>query len=123
MNRTIRWLGGTIILLGVLYIIVVQGLPVLFFPDLPFLPFYRRAFFVLVLSAILCLLRIMAGPTAADRAVAIDILGVLVVGFCAIISIPTGRSWYMDIGIAWGLQSFIATIALAKYLEGRDLDD
>jgi multicomponent Na+:H+ antiporter subunit F len=65
----------------------------------------------------------MRGPTAADRAVAIDILGILIVGFCAILSIPTGRSWYMDVAIAWGLQSFIATIALAKYLEGRDLDD
>jgi multicomponent Na+:H+ antiporter subunit F len=63
------------------------------------------------------------GPTPADRAVALDILGVLIVGFCAIVSIPTGRSWYMDIAIAWALQSFIATIALAKYLEGKDLDD
>jgi multicomponent Na+:H+ antiporter subunit F len=55
--------------------------------------------------------------------VAIDILGILIVGFCAILSIPTGRTWYIDIGIAWALQSFIGTIALAKYIEGRNLDE
>ena len=54
---------------------------------------------------------------------AILALGVLIVGFCAILGIPTGRSWYMDIGIAWALQSFIGTLALAKYLEGRGFDE
>ena len=71
----------------------------------------------------LCLVRVALGPTAADRIVAVDILGILIVGFCAILNIPTGRGWYMDIAIAWALQSFIATIALAKYLEGKNLDD
>ena len=65
----------------------------------------------------------MRGPTAADRAVAIDTMGILVVGFCAILSIPTGRDWYIDIAIAWALQSFIGALALAKYLEGRGFDE
>ena len=55
----------------------------------------------------------MRGPTSADRAVTIDMLGILIVGFCAIMGISTGRSWYIDIAIAWALQSFIATLALA----------
>jgi multicomponent Na+:H+ antiporter subunit F len=65
----------------------------------------------------------MKGPTPADRAVTIDMLGVLIVGFCAILGISTGRSWYIDIAIAWALQSFIATLALAKFLEGKNFDD
>jgi multicomponent Na+:H+ antiporter subunit F len=78
---------------------------------------------VLFFCALFCLWRILKGPTAADRAVAIDILGILVLGFCAILGIPTGRDWYIDIGIAWALQSFISTLALAKYLEGRNFDE
>ena len=58
-----------------------------------------------------------------DRIVAIDILGILIVGFCALLCIPTGRGWYIDIGIAWALQSFIATLALSKYLEGKGFDE
>lgn len=71
---------------------------------------------------VICLLRLLLGPTPADRAVAIDIIGILIVGVCALLIIPTGREWYIDIGIAWALQSFIATIALAKFIEGKDLD-
>lgn len=85
--------------------------------------FLGRAFLWLLVSAVLCLYRILRGPTAPDRAVAIDMLGILIVGFCAILCIATGRDWYIDIGIAWALQSFIGIMALAKYLEGKDFDE
>ena len=78
---------------------------------------------VLLLCAFLCLYRIGMGPTPPDRAVAIDILGTLVVGFCVIFAVITGRDFYINIGIAWALLSFIGTIALAKYLEGRSFDE
>ncbi len=85
--------------------------------------FLSRCFFILMVCFALCLLRLLRGPTPADRAVAVDTLGILVVGFCAILSIPTGRDWYIDIAIAWALQSFIGALALAKYLEGRGFDE
>ena len=77
----------------------------------------------LLICCFLCLYRIGRGPSAPDRTVAIDILGTLMVGFCAILTWVTGKAFYMNIGITWALLSFIGTIALAKYLEGRDFDD
>ncbi|MHC4843270.1 MAG: monovalent cation/H+ antiporter complex subunit F [Planctomycetota bacterium] len=71
----------------------------------------------------MCLYRIGRGPSAPDRTVAIDILGIVVVGFCAIIGIVTERSYFLDVAIAWSLLSFIGTIALAKFLEGRHFDE
>ncbi len=71
----------------------------------------------------MCLFRIMRGPTSADRIMAIDILGILIVGLCAVLAVTTGRSWYIDIGIVWALQSFISALALSKYLEGKDFDE
>ncbi len=85
--------------------------------------FLVRCLYVLILCAFLCLYRILRGPTAADRAVSVDTLGTLIAGFCAVLSLTTGRSWYLDIGIAWALQSFIGTLALSKYLEGRSFDE
>ncbi|MCM8789876.1 MAG: cation:proton antiporter [Candidatus Omnitrophica bacterium] len=85
--------------------------------------FLSRAFFVLMACFAICLIRVALGPTPADRAVAVDTLGILIVGFCAILSVHTGRSWYIDIGIAWALQSFIGALALAKYLEGKGFDE
>jgi multicomponent Na+:H+ antiporter subunit F len=70
----------------------------------------------------LCLYRIIIGPTIPDRMVAIDIFGILVVGICAIISVLTGKSYILDIGIAWIILSFIGTLTLAKYLSGKKLN-
>ena len=74
---------------------------------------------VLVIASFLCLYRIGKGPTAPDRIVAIDILGTLIVGFCAVLALATGQDFYMNVAIAWALLSFIGTLALAKHLEGR----
>jgi multicomponent Na+:H+ antiporter subunit F len=112
MNKMTRWFIG-------LAAIAVAVAVILFCP-LPSMlrwqsNFVGRAFLCLLLSAFLCLWRVLRGPTAPDRAVAIDMLGILIVGFCAVLSIPTGRDWYIDIGIAWALQSFIGIMALAVF--------
>lgn len=118
--KYLRWVLGLIAIVAVLTLAY-------FYPFGSLLewqsPFLRRGFNILLLCGFFCLWRILKGPTAADRIVAIDILGILILGFCAILGIPTGREWYIDIGIAWALQSFISTLALAKFLEGRNFDE
>ncbi|MBA7606777.1 Na(+)/H(+) antiporter subunit F [subsurface metagenome] len=84
---------------------------------------FQIFFSVLLLCFLMCLYRIARGPTAPDRTVAIDIMGIVVVGFCALLAVITGKDFYMNIAITWALLSFIGTIALAKYLEGRDFDE
>ena len=121
--RKIRWFIGAVILLGVVGLILFRPLPFLFYPDLPYIDFLGRVLYIIILACFMCLYRICRGPTGADRIVAIDILGIMIVGLCAILTLSTNRSWYIDIGIAWALQSFISTLALSKYLEGRGFDD
>lgn len=81
------------------------------------------ALYLLILCSFFCLIRIGLGPTAPDITVAIDILGTLVVGFCAILAVKYNLDFLLNIAIAWALLSFIGTIALAKYLERRDFDE
>ena len=80
-------------------------------------------FIILFISSFMCLYRIARGPTAPDRTVAMDILGIVIVGFCALFAIKSGKDYFMNIAIAWSLLSYIGTIALAKYLEGRGFDE
>ena len=77
----------------------------------------------LFVCCFLCLYRIGRGPSAPDRTVAIDILGIVIVGFCAIICIGTKKAFCLNVALAWALLSFIGTIALAKFLEGRSFDE
>ena len=84
---------------------------------------YQIFFGVLLACCSMCLYRVSSGPTAPDRTVAIDVLGVVMVGFCAILSLLTGKDLYINIAIVWSMLSFIGTLALAKFLEGKGFDE
>ncbi len=77
----------------------------------------------LLVCCAMCLYRIANGPTASDRMVAIDILGTVVVGFVAIITAVSGKAYLLDIALVWALVSFAGTLALAKYLVGKRLNE
>jgi len=78
---------------------------------------------ILLICCSLCLYRIARGPTPADRIVGTDILGIVIVGFCALLAISSKKDYYLTIAIAWALLSFIGTIALAKFLGGKGFDE
>ena len=118
--KNLRWVAGLLIITAIFIAIFFAPIPSLLEWQSVFL---KRVFLILLLCASFCLWRILAGPTSADRAVALDILGILILGFCAVLGIPTGRDWYIDIGIAWALQSFISILALGKDLEGKRFDE
>jgi multicomponent Na+:H+ antiporter subunit F len=84
---------------------------------------YIIMFAGLFLCVAMLLYRIGRGPSAPDRAMAIDIIGVVVVCFTALMSLKTGKDFYLNIGIAWAMLSFIGGIALAKHLEGKGFDE
>ncbi|MGQ9477217.1 MAG: monovalent cation/H+ antiporter complex subunit F [Candidatus Bipolaricaulia bacterium] len=85
--------------------------------------FYSAFFAILGACCFLCLYRVAFGPTPPDRAVGIDILGIVIVGLSALFSLVTGKDYYTNIALAWALIAFIGTIALAKFLEGRSYDE
>lgn len=87
------------------------------------IPYLDILLYIQIALCLFCLFRIIRGPSIADRMVGIDIFGILVVGICAILSIKTGRSFLIDIGIAWIILSFIGTLTLAKYLSGKKLNE
>jgi multicomponent Na+:H+ antiporter subunit F len=78
---------------------------------------------VILFSSLLVLIRVIVGPTAADRIVSVDILGVLIIGLTALLSLYYDESFFIDVGLIWALLSLIATLAFSKILEGRQLDD
>jgi len=121
--KKIKWIAGMLALVSVIAFIIAYPIPFLFYEDLPYVHFLGRALFIIILTCSLCFYRVWRGPTAADRIGAVDILGIMIVGLCAILTISTKRTWYIDIGIAWALQGFISILALSKFLEGKGFDE
>ena len=73
----------------------------------------------LLACCFMCLYRIGRGPSAPDRTVAIDILGIVIVGFCGLLGVATGKDFYLNVALAGARVGFIGAIAQAKFHEGR----
>jgi len=106
----VRVIVGVLIFLGIAVIFMMPG------------EFLTKTLFFLLLCCLSALVRVFIGPTAADRACAITITGILVVSFCGILAEFTKKEWYLDIAFIWALQAFIVGLSLAKFLEDKRFD-
>jgi multicomponent Na+:H+ antiporter subunit F len=76
----------------------------------------RFAIVVLLISIAVALVRLIKGPDAADRIVALDLISMLIVAFLATESIYAGETSFLDVAIAYALIAFLGTVALARFL-------
>lgn len=63
-----------------------------------------------------CVLRLLIGPTAQDRILAVDTLWTCSIIFILVLGIHFANSLYFDIAMIVALTGFISTVALAKFL-------
>jgi len=73
---------------------------------------------ILVLWILISCIRAILGPTAPDRLVALDTINTLVVAAMIILGVAYREVIYIDVAIVYALLSFVATLYIAKYLEG-----
>jgi multicomponent Na+:H+ antiporter subunit F len=64
------------------------------------------------------MIRLAIGPTAADRAVALDTVNTLVVATMVLLGVAFGQVVLVDVAIVYALLSFVGTLYIARYLEG-----
>ena len=74
------------------------------------------SFALLLLAVVLVIVRLIRGPTLADRILALDLIATLSIALIATFAIRTGFTLYLDIAIALGLLGFLSTVAFARYL-------
>ena len=72
---------------------------------------------LLSLGLVLAFVRLVRGPTAPDRVVALDVISTLAIGMIAAYSVLTGEPLLLRVAAALALISFLGTIAVARYLE------
>ncbi|MEM7496465.1 MAG: cation:proton antiporter [Pseudomonadota bacterium] len=77
------------------------------------------ASWILLLTAGLTFLRLVLGPTVADRVVAVDMLSVLTVGFAGLRAIAADEVAYLDIALVLAIAGFLGTLAFARFIMRR----
>jgi multicomponent Na+:H+ antiporter subunit F len=71
---------------------------------------------ILMLALVMTAIRVIIGPTLADRVLALDQLVAIAIGFIVVIAVKTGFALYVDIALALALVGFLATVAFARYI-------
>ncbi|MDF2230936.1 cation:proton antiporter [Albimonas sp. CAU 1670] len=78
------------------------------------------AFALVVAALVLGFARLVRGPSLPDRVVALDMMTVALVAFCALGAIFFDVSAFLDVAVVLALVGFLATVALSRYAERRN---
>ncbi len=78
-------------------------------------------FTVIALCALmlLAMVRLVKGPTSADRVVALDAINTLVVAAMIVLGVVFQQIIFIDVAIIYALLSYVGTLFIAKYLGGE----
>ena len=68
-------------------------------------------------SIVFGVIRLVIGPDTVDRVVAIDLLTIVTIALIALIAHTMERYIYLDVGLVYGLLSFLGVLAVARFLE------
>ncbi|MEA1887643.1 MAG: monovalent cation/H+ antiporter complex subunit F [Bacteroidota bacterium] len=72
---------------------------------------------IIIAGIILCIIRMLKGPTAADRAIAMDTATTVSVALLVLLGFIFDRYIYLDVALVYSIISFVGLIAIARYLE------
>jgi multicomponent Na+:H+ antiporter subunit F len=76
---------------------------------------------LVIFGLVVAFLRLVRGPSLPDRVVALDMMTILIVSFCAIYAVVAGDPAFLDVAIVLALVGFLATVALARFAERRQV--
>ncbi len=72
---------------------------------------------VIGLGIVFSLLRMLIGPTASDRAVAVDTITTTIVALLVLLGFVFNRYVYLDVSLVYSLLAFVGLVTLARFLE------
>ena len=74
--------------------------------------------FLMSLSILICFYRAVKGPTLSDRILALDTIGINLIGMIGAIMILQRTIAYSEVVLVIAILAFIGSVALSKFIEG-----
>jgi len=75
------------------------------------------ALIFIALGSLLSFVRFVKGPTAADRAIALDTLSVIGIAGIVLLGYLFNRYIYIDLALVYAVLGFIGIIVIARFIE------
>ena len=73
------------------------------------------------IALLLCVWRLLRGPEATDRVLALDTMYVDVVALVILLGIRHGNELFFEAALLIALLGFVSTVAMARYLSRGDV--
>ena len=73
---------------------------------------------VLALMMMACLIRAVIGPRLADRLLAVNMIGTMVIVGIALLAVIKGQGYLVDICLIYAMISFLAVVVLTRIYTG-----
>ena len=73
---------------------------------------------VLAVCIFVALIRVIMGPSSADRIVAVNMVGTMTMVIIILLSIFLSEDYLLDVAIVYAMLSFLAVIVLSKVFVG-----
>lgn len=80
--------------------------------------FFYGILSVLALMLVLCLIRAVRGPRIADRLVAVNMMGTMVMTMIALLAVVKNQGYLVDICLIYAMISFLAVVVLTRIYTG-----
>lgn len=71
----------------------------------------------LCMTIFMCMYRAVKGPSAADRLIAINVIGTKTIAIILIVSFILNETYFVDVALVYALISYIASIVISKFIE------
>lgn len=81
--------------------------------------YFFYAVLVLVVLMLVSMIRLVLGPSIADRVVAVDAINTMTVGVMIMLGVFYKQIIFIDVAIVYALISFVSTLYIAKYVGGE----
>jgi multicomponent K+:H+ antiporter subunit F len=72
---------------------------------------------MVTLAALLNVYRLIKGPNATDRVLALDTLYINAIALIILLSVTLGTRMYLEAALLIAVMGFVGTVAMAKYLK------
>lgn len=79
---------------------------------------YIGVLIILAVMLMLCLLRAVLGPRVADRIVAVNMMGTMVMVMIAVLAVKMNEGYLIDICLIYAMISFLAVVVITKVYMG-----
>lgn len=85
---------------------------------------YIAVLLILAVMLFACLIRAIKGPRIADRLMAVNMMGTMVMVMISVLALMLNEGYLVDVGLVYAMISFLAVVILSKvyigiYEEGR----